>query len=269
VAFTGSTATAKRIQRALAAKEGPIVPLIAETGGINAMIADSSALTEQLVADVVASAFQSAGQRCSAVRTLYVQEDAADRTIAMLAGAMAELQIGDPADPATDIGPVIDAAAKAKLDGYLAAHRGRVLAGGGRVPAVGHFVAPVALDAAPQAEIFGPVLHVVRWQSDRLGDVLDAVAETGYGLTLGIHSRIESFQRRVRARLSVGNVYVNRSTIGAVVGVQPFGGHGLSGTGPKAGGPNYLPRFAVETTLSINTAAIGGDVALMASGRPA
>jgi len=273
VAFTGSTATAKAIQRALAAKDGPIVPLIAETGGINAMVADSSALTEQLVGDTIASAFQSAGQRCSALRVLYVQEDAATRTIDMLKGAMVELQLGDPADPATDIGPVIDAAAKEKLDAYLAANAARRVAGGLPVPPNGHFVAPSALEVAladaPKHEIFGPVLHIVRWRSNELDRVLAAIAATGYGLTLGIHSRIESFQRRVRDGVSVGNVYVNRSTIGAVVGVQPFGGHGLSGTGPKAGGPHYLPRFAVETCTSINTAAVGGDVALMASGKPA
>ncbi|MCM0020419.1 MAG: aldehyde dehydrogenase family protein, partial [Tagaea sp.] len=270
VAFTGSTATAQAINRALAAKDGPIVPLIAETGGVNAMIADSSALTEQLVNDAIVSAFQSAGQRCSALRVLFVQDDAADRTIEMLKGAMAELTLGDPADPATDIGPVIDEDAKAKLDAYLAANRARIIAQSGPSPR-GNFVPPTLLDVplaeAPTREIFGPILHLVRWKSRDIDAVLDAVARTGYGLTLGIHSRLESFQTRVRERLSAGNVYVNRSTIGAVVGVQPFGGHGLSGTGPKAGGPHYLPRFAQENTLSVNTAAIGGDVALMASGR--
>ncbi len=270
VAFTGSTATAQAINRALAAKSGPIVPLIAETGGVNAMIADSSALTEQLVNDAIVSAFQSAGQRCSALRVLFVQDDAADRTIAMLKGAMTELRLGDPGDPATDIGPVIDADAKAKLDAYLAENKTRVIAQSAAVPP-GSFVPPTLIEVpladAPTREIFGPILHVVRWRHDRLDDVLAAVAGTGYGLTLGIHSRLESFQARVRDALSAGNVYVNRSTIGAVVGVQPFGGHGLSGTGPKAGGPNYLARFGVETTLSVNTAAVGGDVALMAGGR--
>jgi RHH-type proline utilization regulon transcriptional repressor/proline dehydrogenase/delta 1-pyrroline-5-carboxylate dehydrogenase len=272
VAFTGSTATAKSIQRALAAKDGPIVPLIAETGGVNAMVADSSALTEQLVNDAIVSAFQSAGQRCSALRVLFVQEDAADRTVEMLKGALAELRIGDPADPAVDIGPVIDADAKRNLDAYLAGSKHRRVAGGADVPGTGHFVAPVALEVplaeAPMEEIFGPVLHVVRWRSGALDDVLARIRATGYGLTLGIHSRLESFQARVRAGVSAGNVYVNRSTIGAVVGVQPFGGHGLSGTGPKAGGPNYLPRFAVETSVCVNTAAVGGDVSLMASGQP-
>jgi RHH-type proline utilization regulon transcriptional repressor/proline dehydrogenase/delta 1-pyrroline-5-carboxylate dehydrogenase len=275
VAFTGSTATAKAIQRALAAKDGPIVPLIAETGGINAMIADSSALTEQLVNDAIVSAFQSAGQRCSALRVLYVQSEAADRTIEMLRGAMRELKIGDPADPETDIGPVIDAAARSRLDAYIAANRAAVVAEGILPPDLppGNFLAPVVLEvgmgATPKSEVFGPILHVVRWRADALDAVLDGIASTGYGLTLGIHSRIDGFQRRIVERLAVGNVYVNRSTIGAVVGVQPFGGMGLSGTGPKAGGPFYLPRFAVEKTVSINTAAVGGDVALMASGRSA
>jgi RHH-type proline utilization regulon transcriptional repressor/proline dehydrogenase/delta 1-pyrroline-5-carboxylate dehydrogenase len=274
VAFTGSTATAKSIHRALAAKDGPIVPLIAETGGVNAMIADSSALTEQLVNDTLISAFQSAGQRCSALRVLFVQEDAADRTIEMLRGAMAELVIGDPADPATDIGPVIDASAKRMLEAYIDENQAHVVARAALPRGLaGHFVAPVAIEvklaAAPTREIFGPVLHVVRWKADELDAVLAAVAATGFGLTLGIHSRIDGFQRRIATSLPVGNVYVNRSTIGAVVGVQPFGGQGLSGTGPKAGGPHYLPRFATEKTVSINTAAVGGDVALMASGRTA
>ncbi|MCA3267709.1 MAG: aldehyde dehydrogenase family protein, partial [Azospirillum sp.] len=216
-------------------------------------------------------AFQSAGQRCSALRVLFVQEEAADRTVAMLKGAMAELRLGDPGDPATDIGPVIDAAAKTKLDSYLSANRARIVAQSKPADMAGNFVQPTlietAIDATPTAEIFGPILHVARWKSGMLDAVLAAIARTGYGLTLGIHSRLESFQARVRARVSVGNVYVNRSTVGAVVGVQPFGGHGLSGTGPKAGGPFYLPRFGQETTLSVNTAAIGGDVDLMASGR--
>jgi RHH-type transcriptional regulator, proline utilization regulon repressor / proline dehydrogenase / delta 1-pyrroline-5-carboxylate dehydrogenase len=270
VAFTGSTATAQAINRALAAKDGPIVPLIAETGGVNAMIADSSALTEQLVNDAIVSAFQSAGQRCSALRVLFVQEDAADRTIAMLKGAMAELELGDPGDPATDIGPVIDAAAKATLDAYLVTNRTRTLAQTKPATIVGNFVQPTLIETtlaqAPIREVFGPILHLVRWRSSDLDSVLEAISRTGYGLTFGIHSRLESFQARVRARVGAGNIYINRSIIGAVVGVQPFGGHGLSGTGPKAGGPNYLPRFACETTLSINTAAIGGDVALMARG---
>ena len=271
VVFTGSYETACAINRALAARDGPIVPLIAETGGMNAMIVDSSALPEQVVADTIASAFQSAGQRCSAARLLLVQEDAAPRVLEMLAGAMAELVVGDPARPETDVGPVIDEDAKRALDAHIAhlRSRGRLIAEAPR-PAIvaGSFVAPVAFDIAledlPHREVFGPVLHVVRWQAGELDRVLDGVAATGYGLTLGIHSRIERFVERVRARLRVGNTYVNRNMIGAVVGVQPFGGEGLSGTGPKAGGPHYLPRFAIERTVTVNTAAAGGNAALLA-----
>jgi RHH-type proline utilization regulon transcriptional repressor/proline dehydrogenase/delta 1-pyrroline-5-carboxylate dehydrogenase len=272
VAFTGSHETALAINRALAAREGPIVPLVAETGGQNAMVVDSSALPEQVVADALASAFQSAGQRCSALRVLLLQDDAAPRILEMLAGAMAELAVGDPAMPETDVGPVIDASAQAALAAHAAALRGR-----GRVIAEallpegalhGTFIAPIAVEIdladLPQREVFGPVLHVIRWRTDELDRVLDAIAATGYGLTLGIHSRIERFVERVRSRLPVGNTYVNRNMIGAVVGVQPFGGEGLSGTGPKAGGPNYLKRFAVERTLTVNTAAVGGNAALLA-----
>jgi RHH-type proline utilization regulon transcriptional repressor/proline dehydrogenase/delta 1-pyrroline-5-carboxylate dehydrogenase len=271
VAFTGSTAVAKLIQRRLAAQDGPVVPLIAETGGVNAMIVDSSALAEQVARDVIASAFQSAGQRCSALRVLHLQDDSADNVLDKLAGAMVELRLGDPADPATDIGPVINSAAKADLDAYIARMRGahRVIAEATPpAPSRGSFVAPIAFEiplaAAPRDEVFGPILHVVRWRQGALDDVLASINATGFGLTLGIHSRITSFQRRVVDALAIGNVYVNRSMIGAVVGCQPFGGNGLSGTGPKAGGPFYLHRFARETTLSVNTAAIGGDVALMA-----
>ncbi len=272
VVFTGSYETARTINRTLAERDGPIVPFIAETGGQNAMVVDSSALPEQVVADVLASAFQSAGQRCSSLRILLLQEEAAPRIVEMLAGAMAELGIGDPARPETDIGPVIDADAQAMLEAYVA----RLQAKGRLVAAVplpdeakhGTFVAPVAfeIDLAdlPEREVFGPVLHVVRYRAAELDRALDAIAATGYGLTLGIHSRIERFAERVRARLRVGNTYVNRNMIGAVVGVQPFGGEGLSGTGPKAGGPHYLPRFAVERTLTVNTAAAGGNAALLA-----
>jgi RHH-type proline utilization regulon transcriptional repressor/proline dehydrogenase/delta 1-pyrroline-5-carboxylate dehydrogenase len=272
VVFTGSYETARAINQALAARDGPIVPLIAETGGLNAMVADSSALPEQVVADALASAFQSAGQRCSALRILLVQEDAAPRVLDMLAGAMAELVIGDPAAPATDVGPVIDDEAKRALESHIAdlRRRGRVLAAA-TLPAGaphGSFVAPIAveipLEALPEREVFGPVLHVVRWRVDELERVLGAVAATGYGLTLGIHSRIERFAERARNLLRVGNTYVNRNMIGAVVGVQPFGGEGRSGTGPKAGGPHYLQRFAVERTLTVNTAAAGGNAALLA-----
>jgi RHH-type proline utilization regulon transcriptional repressor/proline dehydrogenase/delta 1-pyrroline-5-carboxylate dehydrogenase len=270
VVFTGSYETACAINRALATRDGPIIPLIAETGGINALIADSSALPEQVVADTISSAFQSAGQRCSAARLLLVQEDAAPRVLEMLAGAMGELRVGDPALPETDVGPVIDEDAKRALDAHIARlhSRGRLIARAPPATAIGHFVAPVAFEIAledlPQHEAFGPVLHVIRWRADELDRVLDAVAATGYGLTLGIHSRIERFVERVRARLRVGNTYVNRNTIGAVVGVQPFGGEGRSGTGPKAGGPHYLPRFAVERTVTMNTAAAGGNAALLA-----
>jgi RHH-type proline utilization regulon transcriptional repressor/proline dehydrogenase/delta 1-pyrroline-5-carboxylate dehydrogenase len=272
VVFTGSYETARAINQALAARDGPIVPFIAETGGLNAMVVDSSALPEQVVADTLASAFQSAGQRCSSSRILLVQDDAAPRILEMLAGAMAELAVGDPSAPETDIGPVIDADAKAALEAHIMRLRakGRVLAA---VPLPelarhGTFVTPIAVEIdlvdLPEREVFGPVLHVVRYRAADLERVLDVVATTGYGLTLGIHSRIERFAERVRAHLRVGNSYVNRNMIGAVVGVQPFGGEGLSGTGPKAGGPHYLPRFAVERTLTVNTAAAGGNAALLA-----
>jgi RHH-type proline utilization regulon transcriptional repressor/proline dehydrogenase/delta 1-pyrroline-5-carboxylate dehydrogenase len=273
VAFTGSTETAQAINRSLAARDGPIARLIAETGGQNAMIVDSSALPEQVVRDVVTSAFLSTGQRCSALRTLLIQEDVADRMLAMLAGATAELRVGDPAMIDTDVGPVIDADALAMLEDYAAAmaRKHHVIA---RVPlpeglSKGHWFPPVAieigLDALPPREIFGPVLHVVRYRAEDLDCVLDAVAAIGYGLTLGIHSRLESTWTRVRKRLRVGNTYVNRSMIGAVVGSQPFGGEGLSGTGPKAGGPHYLVGFALERTLSVNITAMGGNPALLAA----
>ena len=276
IAFTGSTEVARSIAQSLAARDGPIVPLIAETGGINAMLVDSSALPEQVVTDVLASAFQSAGQRCSALRVLFLQEEAAERVLPMLAGALAELQLGDAADPATDVGPVIDAEAKQGLDLAIAQLRlhGRLIAETPLPPELPDrpFVAPVAVEVplaqAPQREVFGPLLPVVRYRAEALDQVIAAINATGYGLTLGIHSRIDRFAREIIDRTAVGNVYVNRSMIGAVVGVQPFGGHGLSGTGPKAGGPHYLQRFATEVTISVNTAAIGGDVALVAAKRP-
>ena len=271
VAFTGSTETARAINRALADRTGPIVPLIAETGGQNAMIVDSSALPEQVVRDVITSAFGAAGQRCSALRALFLQQDVADRMIDMLIGAMEELVVGDPALIETDIGPVIDRAAQEMLDGHLArmTREGRELHRVGLSPGCAHgsFVAPSAFEidrlARLDREVFGPVLHVIRYSADRLDDVLDAVRSTGYGLTLGIHSRIDSTIRRIHAAMPVGNVYVNRSMVGAVVGVQPFGGERLSGTGPKAGGPRYLHRFAVERTLSVNTVAMGGNASLL------
>lgn len=273
VAFTGSTETAAAINRALAARDGPIVPFIAETGGQNAMIADSSALPEQVVKDVIGSAFLSAGQRCSALRILLLQEEVADRIIDMLAGAMKELTIGDPGMIGTDVGPVIDADAKKSLEDYggRLGNRGRLLA---RAPLPeglprGHWVQPVAFEIdpgdIPEREVFGPILHVARFPAGRMDEALDRVAATGYGLTLGIHSRIESTWARVRRRIPVGNTYVNRGMTGAVVASQPFGGERLSGTGPKAGGPHYLPRFAVERAVTVNTAAAGGNAALFAS----
>jgi RHH-type proline utilization regulon transcriptional repressor/proline dehydrogenase/delta 1-pyrroline-5-carboxylate dehydrogenase len=271
VAFTGSTEVGRIINRTLAAKTGPIVPLIAETGGINAMIVDATALPEQVTDDVVTSGFRSAGQRCSALRLLCLQEDIADGVIDMVAGAAAELAVGDPRDIATHVGPVIDAEAKDKLDRWIAgmAAQGRVLFRADRkVPPGGTYVTPtiIELDRARDLneEVFGPVLHVVRYRAEKLAQLLDDIAASGYGLTLGIQSRIDATVREVVARLAVGNVYVNRSMIGAVVGTQPFGGSGLSGTGPKAGGPNYLHRFALEQVVAINTAAVGGNASLLA-----
>ena len=268
VVFTGSTEVARAINRALAAKDGPIVPLIAETGGINAMIADATALPEQVTDDVVASAFRSAGQRCSALRLLFVQDDVADRIIEMIAGAARELRIGDVRDVATHIGPVIDAEAKTRLDAHIARMKQQARVHFAGIAPEGNYVAPHIFELADASqlteEVFGPVLHVVRYGADRLDHVLRSIASTGYGLTLGIHSRIDDMTEAVIARLQVGNIYVNRNMIGAVVGVQPFGGFGLSGTGPKAGGPHYLTRFATEQTVSINTAAAGGNAALLA-----
>jgi RHH-type transcriptional regulator, proline utilization regulon repressor / proline dehydrogenase / delta 1-pyrroline-5-carboxylate dehydrogenase len=270
VVFTGSTEVARSINRTLAAKDGPIVPLIAETGGINAMIVDATALPEQVADDVVTSAFRSAGQRCSALRLLFVQDDVADRMIEMIAGAARELKLGDPADPATHVGPVIDAEAKQKLDAHIARMKKEARVHfAGEAPA-GNFVAPHIFELRDAGElteeVFGPVLHVVRYRAEALDSVLAAVERSGYGLTLGIHSRIEDTVDDIVARLQVGNIYVNRNMIGAVVGVQPFGGFGLSGTGPKAGGPHYLARFATEQTVTVNTAAAGGNAALLAGG---
>ena len=266
VAFTGSVETAQRISRALAARGGPIAPLIAETGGVNAMIVDASALPEQVVDDVVISAFQSAGQRCSAQRILLVDEGCAARVMRLLAGALAELKVGDPAEPDTDIGPIIDAASQAALARHVERLRGAArLIGEAPLPAglpAGRYIAPVAfelpVEALPRAEIFGPILHVATYRRGGLPSVLEWLRATGYGLTLGIHSRIQGFVEEVVRAARVGNIYVNRSMIGAVVGVQPFGGEGLSGTGPKAGGPHSLLRFATERTLTVNTAAVGG-----------
>ncbi len=275
VCFTGSTETARLINRALASREaGPIATLIAETGGQNAMIADSSSLPEQVVKDALGSAFTSAGQRCSAARVLLVQDDIADKVIGMLAGAMAELKVGDPGLPSTDVGPVIDTEAKCVLDEHAAKMQGsatfiaRATLDEGTEH--GTFFAPVAWELKSIAELdrekFGPALHVVRWKADELDALIDTINATGYGLTLGIHSRIDATIDRIVARAKVGNIYVNRNQIGAVVGVQPFGGQGLSGTGPKAGGPHYLPRFATEKTVTVNTTAAGGNASLLTLG---
>ena len=270
VAFTGSTEVARIINRTLAAKDGPIAALIAETGGVNAMIVDATALPEQVTDDVIASAFRSAGQRCSALRLLCVQDDVADRVLDMVSGAANELALGDPRDPATQIGPVIDAEAKNKLERWIADMdaRGAVRFRFGRDrPAGGSYVAPaiVELDRARELkdEVFGPVLHVVRWRAGELDQLIDDIAGNGTALTLGIHSRIDATVAHIAARLPHGNVYVNRNMIGAVVGSQPFGGSGLSGTGPKAGGANYLQRFALEQVVTVNTAASGGNATLL------
>ncbi|MEA2911992.1 MAG: RHH-type transcriptional regulator, proline utilization regulon repressor / proline dehydrogenase [Bradyrhizobium sp.] len=270
VVFTGSTEVARSINRTLAAKDGPIVPLIAETGGINAMIVDATALPEQVADDVVMSAFRSAGQRCSALRLLFVQDDVADRMIEMIAGAARELAIGDPRALATHVGPVIDTEARRRLETHIARMKTEARVHFAGTAPGGNYVAPhiFELDDAGQLteEVFGPILHVVRYPADQLDRVLQSIERSGYGLTLGIHSRIDDTAEAVIDRLSVGNVYVNRNMIGAVVGVQPFGGRGLSGTGPKAGGPHYLPRFATEQTVTINTAAAGGNAALLSDG---
>ena len=272
VAFTGSVEVAHAINRALAARDGPIVPLIAETGGQNAMIVDSSALPEQVVPDALTSAFRSAGQRCSALRVLFVQDDIGERLIAMLLGAMEELAIGDPARLATDVGPLIDAAAREALQAHVERIRARAVSVHTLdLPADcehGTFFAPHVIEIDDlgllTGEVFGPVLHVIRYAADRLDAVVAQVNATGFGLTLGVHSRIDATVERIFKLARVGNTYVNRNMIGAVVGVQPFGGQGLSGTGPKAGGPRYLHRFAIEKTLSVNTAAAGGNAALLA-----
>jgi RHH-type proline utilization regulon transcriptional repressor/proline dehydrogenase/delta 1-pyrroline-5-carboxylate dehydrogenase len=271
VAFTGSNETARIINQTLAAREGAIPVLIAETGGINAMIVDSSALPEQVVRDVLSSAFDSAGQRCSALRLLFLQDDVADRVIHMLKGAMQELSVGDPMDFATDIGPVIDAESHSKLEAAKAKlAKSAKLIFECALPAAssaGTFVAPAAyeipIEDLPKQEIFGPVLHVIRFSSADLPKICDAINGLGYGLTLGLHTRIEATAEAIRAQVRVGNLYVNRNQIGAVVGAQPFGGEGQSGTGPKAGGPHYLPRFAVERVCSIDITAKGGNAALL------
>lgn len=271
IVFTGSTETARFINKTLADREGPIVPFIAETGGQNAMIADSSSLPEQLVMDVLSSSFYSAGQRCSALRVLFLQEEIADKTIKMLQGAMAELIIGDPLLFKTDIGPIIDENSVKTL----LAHSERMDREAklifktklGDTTREGSFFAPRAYELSDlsvlQREVFGPILHVIRYKKKDLDKVIAAINATGYGLTLGIHSRIDENVRYIQQRIKAGNAYVNRNMIGAVVGVQPFGGEGLSGTGPKAGGPHYLTRLCTERTLTINTAAAGGNASLL------
>ena len=271
VAFTGSTETARRINRAMADKEGPIAPLIAETGGQNAMIVDSTALLEQVADDVIRSAFLSAGQRCSALRVLYLQEEIADQAIALIRGAMDELHVGDPSQIETDIGPIISQSAAADLQSHIdkLRERGRLLhqaALSGECEN-GYFLAPslVLIDniGELEQEHFGPILHVIRFKERDFSSVLLEVDRSGYGLTFGIHTRIQSRMEQAAAMVGAGNFYANRNMTGAVVGSQPFGGRGLSGTGPKAGGPNYLPRFATERVVTVNTVATGGNAELL------
>ncbi len=267
VAFTGSTATAKRIARALLDDDArPLIPLIAETGGINAMIVDSTALAEQVVVDVVTSAFRSAGQRCSALRLLLVQEDVANHILEMLGGAMDTLIVGNPADPVTDVGPVIDAVAHKRLMEYRENQKENWVHSV-EAPTDGHFVPPTIIRLKSvddlSAEWFGPLLHVATWKAGTLEATIDAVNAKGFGLTMGLHSRIARTAELVEAKARVGNLYVNRSMIGAIVGSQPFGGEGLSGTGPKAGGPNYLHRFCAERVTSTDTTSAGGNASLL------
>ena len=273
VCFTGSTAVARQINRALAAKDGPIVPLIAETGGLNAMIVDSTALPEQVIDAVVQSAFRSAGQRCSALRLLCLHEAVADGMIEMLRGSLAELRVGDPADWATDVGPVIDAEAQAHLQRHVQRLRqeARLIGEAPANPDLPNALTPAAFEIGAvsdlREEVFGPVLHVLRWSGDVM-DLVQQVNALGYGLTLGVQTRIDGRAQRVADAARIGNVYVNRNMVGAVVGVQPFGGEGLSGTGPKAGGPHYLVRFCAEQTVTVNTAAAGGNAELLAGMAP-
>ncbi len=269
IAFTGGTDTARAINKVLAGRDGALLPLIAETGGLNAMFVDTTAQREQVIDDVILSAFGSAGQRCSALRLLFLPEETADGMIEGLKGAMDVLTVGDPSDFATDIGPVIDKDARAALDRHLLhlKNTARILKDVKPVipgPLLfGPVMAEITLADLPDREVFGPILHVVRYKNGELEQAGRALAAKGYGLTLGIHSRLASFVERVRGLVPAGNIYVNRSIIGAVVGVQPFGGEGLSGTGPKAGGPHALGRYAVERAVSVNIAAQGGDPALL------
>lgn len=272
VAFTGSVETAAKINRGLAARDGPIPVVIAETGGINAMIVDATALPEQVCDDVVDSAFRSAGQRCSALRLLCLQEDVADKMITMIAGAARELLVGDPRDTQVDVGPVIDADAAASLNAHIEKIRGSAMVRfAGKVPPGaprnGWYIPPHIFELAHvnglTQEVFGPILHVVRYKAAELDALLDSIEASGFGLTMGVHSRIDTTIEHIVGRRLAGNCYVNRNMIGAVVGTQPFGGFNLSGTGPKAGGPHYLPRFCLEQTITINTAAVGGNASLI------
>jgi RHH-type transcriptional regulator, proline utilization regulon repressor / proline dehydrogenase / delta 1-pyrroline-5-carboxylate dehydrogenase len=273
VVFTGSTETARMINRTLAERDGPIIPFIAETGGQNAMIVDSSALPEQVTRDVISSAFQSTGQRCSALRVLFVQEDVADHMIAMIAGAMRALKVGDPSKLETDVGPVIDEGAKRLLDEHIKwlGKNAKKICEPALPKATTHgcFVAPAFYEISTLSQLnrenFGPILHVVRFAAEDLGKVVDDINATGYGLTLGLQSRIDTVRDYVEEHARVGNFYVNRNQIGAVVESQPFGGEGLSGTGPKAGGPHYVARFAIERVTCIDTTAAGGNASLMAA----
>ncbi|XSG83824.1 MAG: bifunctional proline dehydrogenase/L-glutamate gamma-semialdehyde dehydrogenase PutA [Methylohalobius sp. ZOD2] len=269
VAFTGSTDTAWEIQRNLAGRRAPIAAFVAETGGVNAMIVDSSALPQQVVADVLASTFNSAGQRCSALRILFLQAEVADPVLDMLCGALAELKIGDPWDLSTDLGPLIDEDAVARLESHRAylETNAQPLARLDPPPLPGCYFGPAIFEITAlepvNREVFGPILHVMRYSAGHLDELLERIHGLGYGLTLGVHSRIDGIWERIAEHARVGNIYVNRNMIGAVVGTHPFGGEGLSGTGPKAGGPNYLARFAYEKSLSVNTAAVGGDPDLL------
>ncbi len=267
IAFTGSTATAKKIARTLVADDDrPLIPLIAETGGINAMIVDSTALPEQVVVDVVTSAFRSAGQRCSALRLLVLQEEISTRTLEMLTGAMDTLVVGDPAEPRTDVGPVIDQGAYDRLMGHREAMRDRWIKTVD-VPSEGLFVPPTLIRVDRLEDVtkewFGPLLHVTTWEAGQLAETVRRVNASGFGLTMGLHSRIARAAETVEGAATVGNLYVNRSMIGAIVGSQPFGGEGLSGTGPKAGGPHYLPRFCAERVTSTDTTSSGGNATLL------
>jgi RHH-type proline utilization regulon transcriptional repressor/proline dehydrogenase/delta 1-pyrroline-5-carboxylate dehydrogenase len=271
VALTGSTEAAWAINRTLAAREGPLAQIVAETGGMNAMIVDSTALPEQVTRDVMTSAFDSAGQRCSALRVLFLQEDVADRMLELTLGAMEELKLGDPFRLETDIGPVIDENARKGLEEHALrmTKEAKLLRKLSLGPEHEHgtYFPPHVFEidsiSVLEREVFGPILHVVRFAGDRLADVCEAINATGYGLTLGVHSRIEETADFVRKHVHAGNTYVNRNQIGAVVGVQPFGGEGLSGTGPKAGGPHYLLKFALERTYTVNTTAAGGNATLL------